>query len=276
LDKNENLNETFLKLFELNDKSAKGIYNIVSTFLKKENLFDKLVAYASDGEHTVYSDNKGVPGILLNELPHMLINYCVAHNVNLTGKEFFRSSSKLELLNKFIYNLCTFFQKSNKRQFILYENEDDYELQKYLKLLKPFDIRWLSLKASIERIIKLDGPICKSLEEIYNSNKISNQLALELCTELRKFEILSQMVIILDILEPISKYLKFLQNRNINMLGVNIKYDLCQLEYLDMYKNKIGDHLKRFHDCVSIDQDLVYYDNIQLILPENFAEEFLK
>jgi len=100
--------------------------------------------------------------------------------------------SFLQSLNKMIYKLCSYFDCSCKRVSILNKTQEEFltedlrQNQNILKLIRPFDVRWLSYSPAIERIIELYPSIISALQDIYTESK--DDEANELFNRLIKFD----------------------------------------------------------------------------------------
>jgi len=150
------IKERFCALINLHSADANRICSVVLDFLSSYKLQGKVAAISTDGASVMLGKDNGVAiklkGYLKNE--NLIINHCLSHRLNLGAKDVWQSEPGLTSFNSTIHSLCSFFSKSSKKLLLL-EEETESLLQTHLKLLKPIDIRWLSIYKVIERIYDL-------------------------------------------------------------------------------------------------------------------------
>ena len=198
LHKNE-VKEKFCGLFQIHNSDANGIFSVLLDFLNQYNLLHKVCALSTDGAAVMLSEDNGVAGKLLSytKNKNMLINHCLSHRLNLGAKDLWKHDVSLNGFNSTIHCICTYFSSSSKRIKIL-DEEQEILFEAHLKLLKPIDIRWLSIYNVIARIFEIYPAIIKALELIVKSE--SCVVAEGLLSRMRSVHFVSLLHIFKDLI----------------------------------------------------------------------------
>jgi len=128
---------------------------------------------------------------------NLIINHCLNHRLNLGAKDIWKNNSELFSFNNTIHCLCKYFTKSSKRLQILNEEEEAI-LEIHLKMIKPIDIRWLSMYSVIARIYDLYLAILSTLKII--SEEDSCLIAEGLISRIKSIQFVSLLHTFRDIL----------------------------------------------------------------------------
>ena len=99
----------------------------------------------------------GVIAILRTLQPKIIDIYCICHLVNLCVKT---ATKQLPLkVDEVLVDIYYYFRYSVKRIASLQEYADLYRIE-YKSILKHCETRWLSLRKSIQRAIRMWDPLC--------------------------------------------------------------------------------------------------------------------
>ncbi len=140
--------ESFLKLFELKEKTGKYIFSIVKEFLLENNLLDKVASISTDGGGNMAGIENGVQGYFLNYNANIIWTHCIAHRVALGTKDLVDKVPEIAKFNILTHTLVEWIRGSNRRvDFFknLPENESN------IIIPMPTEIRWLSNYKSMLR-----------------------------------------------------------------------------------------------------------------------------
>jgi len=146
--------------------------------------------------------------------------HCLPHKQMLRVKEMLKQSEDIDDLVKFLYTLCRYFRGSAKRVELLSEKEEITEEGDDLKLVVPFEVRWLSIFPAIERVLQLFTSCYEALKELSNNEKAAK----DLFEKLQKFETIATFVMLADLLEPINFLVTIRQTNSLSI-------DLVAFEY---------------------------------------------
>ena len=164
--------EKFFKLLSIKEKNADFIYQTLITFLNSNSLMNKMIGISTDGEKAIASQKNGVIGKFLKLRPYLIFSHCVCHRIALGAKDLVKEFPYLHVLNKLIYNVCSFLNGSEKRVQILKETEVD-DLNLGLRIIKPLDVRWLSNLDAMERLLDLYESVINTFTEVIAKDKDS-------------------------------------------------------------------------------------------------------
>jgi len=135
---------------------------------------------------------------------NIIINHCLSHRLNLGTKDIWNQVKELSGFNSIIHCICWYFSQSYKRINILEEQEEEI-LGSHLKLIKPLDIRWLSIFKAISRIYEVYPALINALEVI--AEQEGCVVAEGLLTRMKSLHFVSHLHIFQDLksfLEPLN------------------------------------------------------------------------
>ena len=243
--------ERFCALIQLHSLDAKSIFDSLNSFLLKYKLHNKIVAISTDGASVMLAQN-GVASLLKDYLANknLIINHCLSHRLNLGAKDLWKNDKTLNNYNSSLHSLCKYFSKSSKRNKILMEEEEEEKLESQLKLLKPIDVRWLSIYTVIERIHQLYPALISALEVI-NENE-DCVIAEGLLSRMKSVHFVSLLHIfrdLLNFLDPLNSIFQD-QSLTIDQAFREIDTTIKNLEELAS-SGSLGDFFWRILSCKS-------------------------
>ena len=249
--KNE-VKEKFCALLELNKADADGILSVLLGFLTECHLVDKVAAISTDGAAVMMGKENGV-AIKLKEYTqnkNIIINHCLSYRVNLGAKDVWANETSLVNFNSTIHSLCSFFSKSAKKTQIL-DEEQQTLLKSQLKLLKPIDIRWLSIYKVIERICEIYPALISSAEIIANSE--GYVIAETLVSRLGSIHFVSLLNIFRDLMTYLDPLNFLFQKEHLTVAQAYRELD-ATIANLEEFSDS-EEHGKYFHDFVESNKD---------------------
>ena len=205
----------FLKLFDIYQFDAKYIFSILKDFLETNGISLKfLIGFASDGAAVMMGNTGGVSTRLCGINPHLIINHCCAHRLSLALEDSEHDEFLLEM-DHAIKKLYKYFSKSSKKVMCLKKWASLKKL-KFHKILKFFDVRWLSKMNCIRNIRISYEIILDTLKEFMSlEDKKEKETSKILYNYWSKYETVFITFVLSDILESISKVFNYFQRRNL-------------------------------------------------------------
>lgn len=142
----------FLDLVDLSGETADHLFEALSSKLSELGLDIKdVMGFAADTTNVMFGQHSGVVAKIKAVNPNCFFIKCVCHSAALSVSYACKILPRyLEQIVKEVYG---YFSQSSKRQrdFVEFQNFTDTEKH---KLLRHYDIRWLSLHACVSRIIE--------------------------------------------------------------------------------------------------------------------------
>ena len=134
------------------EANAARLYEKITATFTEENVpLNNVAAFASDGCSTMMGAHNSVSQRFQQNNPTTVIVKCPSHSIH-----FCAENAMKQLPNdivKFCSAIYKFFSRSPKRQHTLVEFQVFLDTEIH-KMLRPSSTRWLSLEASISRIIE--------------------------------------------------------------------------------------------------------------------------
>ncbi|CAG5090686.1 Similar to ZNF862: Zinc finger protein 862 (Homo sapiens) [Cotesia congregata] len=132
--------------------TAQHLFNCVrESFQRFSVSFDKIIGFGSDGCNAIMGKNNSVRTRFGKCCPNIYIMTCICHSLHLCASEACDSiPSDCEKLFHSIYN---HFSSSCKRQHEFKQYQQFLELKNH-KILRPVEIRWLSVTAVVTRLLE--------------------------------------------------------------------------------------------------------------------------
>lgn len=158
------INETFIKLFQLTDKSMQSIFQTLKYFLFAHNLKDKLLSIYTDRGGNMSGHRNGFQECFTHIYHHLEWTHCIAHRAALGTKDLVDIMPEIGRINICVYQLVIWIRDSNCTIKIFKEHEDNED---HLVLLKSIEIRWLS---SYRLMVMLFIKLVKSNRNVKDSD----------------------------------------------------------------------------------------------------------
>ncbi|CAG9790379.1 unnamed protein product [Diatraea saccharalis] len=142
----------FLDLVDLSGETADHLFNALSSKLSELGLDIKdVLGFAADTTNVMFGQHSGIVAKIKEVNPKCFFIKCVCHSAALSVSHACKILPRnLEQMIKEVYG---YFSQSSKRQreFAEFQNFTDTENH---RLLRHYDIRWLSPHACVSRIIE--------------------------------------------------------------------------------------------------------------------------
>jgi len=167
----------YLDSIFLENFNAKSIYQGLAKLFNDLGLNYKksLVGFCSDGDETLRSPNNGVYGLLKRDVSALIGVHCLAHVFNLACKTDL--ANQFPILNdifNLVYSTYKYIYASPNRINVLFENQEEIQdLLSEINLIKPMQIRWLSIFKALLRIVRIFPSVINTLKQINDLNSKS-------------------------------------------------------------------------------------------------------
>jgi len=151
---NFEVRDEFVKLIEVSNASAKGVYDAIVNFFNTHDIPYKhnLTGFASDGPNVMFGNRHSVKSLLEEDVPHLFVIKRLCHSLALCASYACQKlPSDVENLVHEVYNYMKF---SSKRQKHFQEFQEFLDMKPY-KLLQPSQTRWLALHAYVKRMVDM-------------------------------------------------------------------------------------------------------------------------
>lgn len=151
---NFEVKDEFVKLIEVSDASAKGVYDAIINFFSTHDIPYKhnLAGFASDGANVMFGNKHSIKTLLEQDAPHLFIIKCICHSLALCASYACEKlPNGVENLVHEVYNYMKF---NSKRQKQFQEFQEFLDMKPY-KLLQPSQTLWLALHACVKRMVVL-------------------------------------------------------------------------------------------------------------------------
>ncbi len=109
-------------LFFLNvshDKTAKGLFDAIFSFIENYGLKNKLIGQCYDGARVMSSEKNGLQAKIKNVCPYANYTYCYAHKLNILVKNALYSIQEVVEFFDTTDGISNFFTNSTKKEEIL-------------------------------------------------------------------------------------------------------------------------------------------------------------
>lgn len=128
----------FLSLQTLSRANAESCYNAILTGFdeqlgfKPQEIFGKLVGFASDGAAVMQGVRSGVAARLKEHQPNLTVVHCVAHRLELAIKTAINQSVLYRKLTQFLDNIYHFYHNSTLNRGLLQLTAKVLEISRYI------------------------------------------------------------------------------------------------------------------------------------------------
>ena len=137
----------------MDQANAESIFGVISSMLEDGGLsWDNVIGYCSDGANVMRGSRNSVMTRILARQPHAYTRHCVCHVAQLCAQ----AACDALLPDNFqdwLQRVAYFFDRSPKRTAALRKVQQEYDVKQH-KLVKPAPTRWLSLHASVMRMLE--------------------------------------------------------------------------------------------------------------------------
>jgi hypothetical protein len=181
------------------------------------------------------SKKKGLAGLFTQYNPYLITTHCVAHQLNLCTKDLDKLNKKVQNLFNVLYDTHGFFKNSAIRQISLYSMEEALFKNKR-NTIKPYSVRWFSMKGALERMFELYEPVMKCLYEHLNDKTEGVRLeAIRLAKVLKHEDFILYGSLLYDLLQILSHTSTLFQRRSLSILEVRIAVETVTQILADEY-----------------------------------------
>lgn len=160
----------FLGAVDIQGETAQDLFDALDGALTRQGLSmqSQMIGFAADTTNVMFGDNNGIIAKIREKNPHCIFVKCVCHSVALAVSHACKILPRnLEQLVKDVYN---YFSQSSKRQREFLEFQDFTNSEKH-KILRHYDIRWLSMHNCVNRILEQWAPLKLFFQGQYLSDK---------------------------------------------------------------------------------------------------------
>ncbi|XP_074027797.1 zinc finger protein 862-like [Leptinotarsa decemlineata] len=149
---NVSIKDRFLGLIEVENGTAKGLFETVLKLLKDNNItIENMTGLGADNCSVMMGHKVGVQTKFREINPKIIVMGCICHSLHLCA-----SAAAVKLpksVEEFLRKIINHFSNSTKRIEGFKEYLEFLKI-KPLKLLKTSQTRWLSLQAAVERVLQ--------------------------------------------------------------------------------------------------------------------------
>ncbi|XP_066969329.1 protein FAM200C-like [Macrobrachium rosenbergii] len=144
--------DKFLQLLDVEDSSAEGLFQLLSTFFYENNIpFSNMLGFAADNASVMMGNMGGLKTKLQGKVPHLFVIGCICHSLHLC------SSAACLKLPKAVEDLCkdihNFINHSPKR-LVKFKEFQEFVRVDFHRLLYSSQTRWLSLESVVNRVLE--------------------------------------------------------------------------------------------------------------------------
>ncbi|XP_072156624.1 uncharacterized protein [Bemisia tabaci] len=145
--------DQFLALLPCPDATAAGLHKTITDYFKENDIpyRKNMVGLGSDGPNVMTGVHKGLHKLFKDEIPHLFSLKCTCHSLAIVASNACEELPKeVEALLREAYG---YLQHSCKRLIKVKEFQDFVGVKPH-KILKFFDVRWLSLERCVDRFLE--------------------------------------------------------------------------------------------------------------------------
>jgi len=202
----------FLGLIPASLTDAESLYDSICRFLSSTGLNIKnCTGFTSDGASNVSGRKTGVSTrITNNDNPYLLKIHCNAHKLNLAAVDSVKGIPSLESIKATINQIYSFLHWKKTK---LNEAQTNLHMKK-LTAIKNINIRWLSIHEAASRLLHILPAVIVVLRKPEYRFHKKDKKYLELLTEITSFKFVALLLLVHEILYPLSILSKSLQTRD--------------------------------------------------------------
>lgn len=155
----------FLCMVDIEGETSQHLFDALNGALVDRGLdLQAIIGFAADTTNVMFGENSGIVTKIKEVNPHCVFVKCVCHSVALAVSYACKILPRsIEQMVREVYN---YFSQSSKRlrEFKEIQNFTDTEQH---KILKHYDIRWLSFHACVNRILEQWSPLMLFFQSQY-------------------------------------------------------------------------------------------------------------
>ena len=225
----------FMKLLPLKECDASSITKCIVYFLHQNSIpLDKMILFTSDGAAVMLGANNGVHVKLKEQCGSHLVEYhCVAHREPLAVSQAYSSIAYFVRLENILKSIYSHFSHSSCRIEKLKEIFDLLD-QKFLRVRKLHDVRWLSRYEAVNTIVKTYTPLLVYFEDVSQSDVVAEGLAKQMTT----YRFVFTIHFLLDVLSTMAQLSKIFQIHGYHPYSAIQKVDEVCLAFDSRYLNQ--------------------------------------
>ena len=185
--KQENVVTRLLNLVPVLKGRAEDLFAVLRNEIEKHKLsLTDLIGFSADTTNVMFGCSNSIVSRIKDVSPSCIVVKCVCHSTALSVSHASKTLPRnIEQLVRDIYN---YFSQSAKRMDEFTEFQDFTDTPKH-RIMKCYDIRWLSLRACVSRILEQWSPLSLFFQRQYLIDRIqvSEKMAVELGCIFNKF-----------------------------------------------------------------------------------------
>ncbi|XP_066589338.1 uncharacterized protein [Prorops nasuta] len=244
-----------LKKFDDNHEAGAGyLYHLITASFVQSNVpLQNIVAFGSDGCNSTMGLNNSVAQRFQRDNPSITIIKCPSHSIHLCAENAIKQLP--DDITQFCTSLHGFFCRSPKRQHTLVEFQVFLDTEIH-KILRSSSTRWLSMKASVGRILEQWNVLELFFTDAHYNEKIPNA---EIFLNFFKSESQKCYILFLNFVLPkINKVNKFFQRKDIIIHKIQSVLTL-------LYKEMAGLFLQRSYVVQNNPSDIDPFNEEQFV-----------
>jgi hypothetical protein len=200
--------------------SAEALYNTVTTAVKNRHkqLFDKWMAFGSDGPSVMVGSKNSVVQRLKVVKPWLIDQHCVGHREPLAAKDAFDSIAHCSKLDEVVHACGSFYSHSNERRIelrdIAVRNQEDAT-----QIDMACNTRWLANGMATDSIVEK----YESVIEQHAINRTATMTSEGLFRKLTDWNIFGGLLNISDVLAQLTIMSKTFQKTKVPLDGHTVR-----------------------------------------------------
>ncbi|XP_075053943.1 E3 SUMO-protein ligase KIAA1586-like [Mixophyes fleayi] len=237
----------FVELVELEKQDAETICSSVLESLHKigltKNYLQKnLIGFCSDGASVMLGRKSGVSTRITKDFPNIIIWHCLNHRLQLVLDDSIKEIKQVNHFKIFLDKIYTIFHQSNKNQIELTKISEQLgiEIIKIGRILGP---RWAACSLRSSLAVWRAYP---ALHHYFSSNA----KYLGMATRLKNIYFLTDLALMIDILNKISLLSNALQARNTDIIKAE-KLVIRSIKAFEMLEKEKGPYEKKVNELIT-------------------------
>lgn len=221
------------------DQTAQALMQELENMFIAERINKQLQRFSGmDGCNTMSGENGGLARHIRHGSPHCLYLNCRNHRLALCLVHLLRVYPELQRVDEVMLTLWKFFKNSSVRTAV-YENAQEAEGLKKLKILKASVTRWLTHGQTAIRIINRFSQLISALEALYSQRNDTDAKGIK--DKILRPNTILMLLVLAEALVPINIFSRYLQSLKLNYLTAIEKFKKC-IVVLKKLKEKIRNY----------------------------------
>jgi len=200
-----------------------AVLNVLETMeFSDEVLQKRLIGLCTDGASNLQGEMNGALALMKSKLnTDFVVFHCMAHKLELAVHDVLKVVTEIKHFQIFVDSLYAHFSRSPKNQHQLKDVAAELHV-KLLKVLRVFDIRWVS--SSYRSVCSIWQSYAALIQHFQASSIDNTRNARErakcsgMCNKLKKWQFVGELAIIQDALQVVKSLSLFLQKRTASVL----------------------------------------------------------